>query len=504
MLDMKLTGGTVADGTGAPLQRADVAVRDGRVVALGVIDEPAHRTVDATDLVVTPGFIDVHTHYDAQAFSDPTLSPSPLHGVTTVVGGNCGFSIAPLNPEDADYLMRMLARVEGMPLEALQQGVAWDWSTTADYLDRLDRTLTPNTGFLVGHSAIRRAIMHDDAVGHAATPAQVTGMQQLLHEGLAAGGMGFSSTWSRSHNDHHGDPVPSRHATREELLALCSVVGEHPGTTLEFIPGVAPFDEDLFDLMAAMSRTADRPINWNVLQVYGRAADAVDRQLAGSDLAADRGGRVVALTLPDSLRLWLNFKSGFILDILNGWERLMALPDAAKLAMLSEREGRSEMDRLAQDTDGPSRSIAHWAAYRVEESSVPGAKGRMVGELATEQSRTAWDVLADLVVTDALSEWRCRTQDSESRTPAAPHSTGGGGLTRRAAGRIRAGPNEGFSCLPRPTRHSGNRCRGPWRSGSGGPHSTRPGRAGGPPESRESCCFRETPAPRSGRSTPGE
>jgi N-acyl-D-aspartate/D-glutamate deacylase len=296
----------------------------------------------------------------------------------------------------------MLARVEGMPLEALQQGVPWDWSTTAEYLDRLDGTLTPNAGFLVGHSAVRRAVMHDDAVGHAANPGQLAAMQQLLHDGLAAGGLGFSSTWSRSHNDHNGDPVPSRHATREEMLALCSVVGEHPGTTLEFIPGVAPFDDDLFELMGVMSRTADRPINWNVLQVYGRNADAVDRQLAGSDLAAEGGGRVVALTLPDTLRLWLNFKSGFILDILNGWERLMALPDARKLAELSDPTGRAEMDRLAQETDGPSRSIAHWAAYRVEESSVPGAKGRMVGELATEQRRAAWDVLADLVVADEL------------------------------------------------------------------------------------------------------
>ncbi len=402
MLDLKLAGGMLADGTGRPLRRADVGVVDGRVVEVGDVADAARRTVDATDQVVAPGFIDIHTHYDAQAFWDPTLSPSPLHGVTTVMAGNCGFTIAPLSPEDGDYLMRMLARVEGMPLEALQEGVPWDWSGTGDYLDRLDRTLTPNAGFMVGHSALRRAVMHDDAVGHEATPAQVAAMQQLLHDGLAAGGMGFSSTWSRTHNDHQGNPVPSRHATREEILSLCSVVGEHPGTTLEFIPGVAPFGEDLFDLMAAMSRTADRPINWNVLAVYGGNAELVDRQLAGSDFAADRGGRVVALTLPDSLRLWLNFRSGFVLDILHGWERLMALPDKEKLAMLRDPAGRAEMDRLAQLTEGPTRSVAYWTGYRIEESGVPGAKGRMVGELATEQGRAAWDVLADLVVADEL------------------------------------------------------------------------------------------------------
>jgi len=402
MLDVKLVGGVVADGTGAALKRADVGVVDGRVVAVGSVEDQARRTIDATDLVVAPGFIDVHTHYDAQAFWDPTLSPSPLHGVTTVIGGNCGFSIAPLSPEDGDYLMRMLARVEGMPLEALQQGVPWDWSTTAEYLDRLDGTLTPNTGFLVGHSAIRRAVMHADAVGKEASPEQIAAMQELLRAGLAAGALGFSSTWSRSHNDHEGNPVPSRHATADELVALCSVVGEFPGTTLEFIPGVAPFGRDLFELMGAMSRAANRPINWNVLQVYGKNAETVDDQLAGSDLAATVGGRVVALTLPDSLRFWLNFRSGFLLDILNGWERLMALPDQEKLAMLRDPASRAEMDRLAQATDGPTRALGHWASYRIEETGVAGAKGRMVGELATEQGRSAWDVLADIVVADEL------------------------------------------------------------------------------------------------------
>src|SRR5829696_8068745 len=210
MLDVVIKGGTVIDGTGAPGVHADVGIRDGRVVEVGSVSEPAARTIDATDQVVPPGFIDIHTHYDAQAFWDSTLSPSPLHGVTTAMGGNCGFTIAPLTAEDGDYLMRMLARVEGMPLESLQQGVPWDWRTTGEYFDRLDGTLMPNAGFMVGHSAIRRVVMHDEATQRAATPAELAEMQRLLHAGLAAGGMGFSSTWSPSHNDHTGRPVPSR------------------------------------------------------------------------------------------------------------------------------------------------------------------------------------------------------------------------------------------------------------------------------------------------------
>ena len=155
-----------------------------------------------------------------------------------MIGGNCGFTIAPLTADDGDYLMRMLARVEGMPLEALEQGVPWDWRTTGEYLDRLDGTLAPNAGFLVGHSALRRVVMKDAATEREATPDEQARMVAMLREGLRAGGLGFSSTWSTSHNDHTGAPVPSRVASREELLALCAAVGEHPGTTLEFIPQV--------------------------------------------------------------------------------------------------------------------------------------------------------------------------------------------------------------------------------------------------------------------------
>ena len=129
---------------------------------MGEVTDSATHTIDATGKLVTPGFIDLHRHYDAQAFWDSSLSPSPLHGVTTVMAGNCGFTIAPLTPEDGDYLMRMLARVEGMPLESLQEGVPWNWRTTGEFLDAIDGKLMPNAGFLVGHSALRRVVMHDD------------------------------------------------------------------------------------------------------------------------------------------------------------------------------------------------------------------------------------------------------------------------------------------------------------------------------------------------------
>jgi N-acyl-D-aspartate/D-glutamate deacylase len=405
VLDVILRGGTLVDGTGGPARHGDLGIRDGRIVAMGEVDEPTARVIDVDGLVVAPGFVDIHTHYDAQAFWDPTLSPSPLHGVTTVIGGNCGFTIAPLTPDDGDYLMRMLARVEGMPLESLEKGVPWDWRSTAEYLDRLDGTLMPNAGFLVGHSALRRVVMGEAATQREATPEEQARMESLLHDGLAAGGLGFSSTWSSTHNDHTGAPVPSRHASRDELLGLCAVVGAHPGTTLEFIPAVGRFTDEVFDVMAAMSRTADRPLNWNLLQVYAQSWDLVQHQLTGYDYAAARGGKVLALTLPDTFRVRLNLRTGFILDILNGWDRLMALPDDEKLAMLRDRAGRAEMDRMAQSTEGQLHAVANWGGYVLLETFTDEYRrfeGRLLGDIARELGTTPWDALADIAIADGL------------------------------------------------------------------------------------------------------
>ena len=187
----------MVDGTGAPSRVADVGVRDGRVVAIGDLDEAAKREIDATGRVVCPGFVDIHTHYDAQLLWDTTASPSVQHGVTTVIGGNCGFSIAPLGPGDDEYVQSMMAVVEGMPRDALLGGGPWSWRSFAEFLDRLDVGLSVNAGFLVGHSTVRRVVMGEAASTDRADAGQLEAMARLVGESLDGGALGFSSSLVR-------------------------------------------------------------------------------------------------------------------------------------------------------------------------------------------------------------------------------------------------------------------------------------------------------------------
>ena len=408
MLDLRIAGGTVIDGTGSPGRVADVGVRDGHIVAIG--DEAtkaagkADKTIDADGLVVSPGFVDIHTHFDAQVFWDTTLSPSPLHGVTTVIGGNCGFTIAPLEPEHGDYLMRMLARVEGMPLASLQQGVPWNWRTFGEYLDAIDGTLMPNAGFLVGHSALRRIAMGERSVGEAATDDDLAAMKKLLRDSIASGGLGFSSSWAKTHNDASGDPIPSRHATREEMVQLCAAVRDTAAVALEFIPTIERFDEDVYQLLTDMSVAADRPLNWNVIFANERQRDVIEQKLQAGPFAARQGGKVIALAAPMPAESRLCFESGFLLDTLHGWTEPMALPASEKLALLSDPDRRAELNDLAQQPSA-FRGLARWERLTVGEvndDSLRHFEGKTIGEIAEQQGATPWNALCDLVVADGL------------------------------------------------------------------------------------------------------
>jgi len=359
VLDYVIRSGTVVDGTGAPARQADVGLLDGVIVAVGRVEEHGVVELDADGMVVAPGVVDPHTHYDAQLFWDPSASPSNLHGVTTVIGGNCGFTLAPLEPGDADYLRRMMAKVEGMPLAALEHGVPWDWRSFGEYLHRLDGRLGVNAGFLVGHCALRRKVMGAARAAEVATDEEIAAMRRLLGESLAAGGLGFSSSQSRTHSDGEGQPVTSRFADRREMLAFCEEVGAHEGTTLEYITSgcLDTFSDDEISLMAEMSATARRPLNWNVLTVDSRAPEKVARQLEASDAAAAAGGRVVALTMPTLVPMNMSFLNHCALFLIPGWDSVMALPVPERMRELADPGVRHRLDELAH-----AESLDHWFA----------------------------------------------------------------------------------------------------------------------------------------------
>jgi N-acyl-D-aspartate/D-glutamate deacylase len=406
--DLVIRGGTVVDGTGREAVRADVAVDDGKVVAVGAVEDAGQREVEADGLLVAPGFVDLHTHYDAQLFWDPTASPSPLHGVTTVIGGNCGFSLAPAGPAHSDYLSRMMARVEGMPLAALQQGLDWEWRSFGDWLDRLDGRIGVNAAFLVGHSALRRAVMGDRAVGEEATEAETADMVRLAHESMAAGALGISTSQAHTHNDGEGQPVPSRWAARSEIEAVVGAARDHPGTTVELIVAgcINGFSEEEVELMGTLSLLADRPVNWNVLGVAAANPDGAARQLAASSAAAARGGAVVALTLPHTMSIRLSFLTGTVLDGLPGWREILSLPVPERLAALSDPDTRRRMDENAHSKDaGMLGALANWKFLRIDETFAPankGYEGRTVGEVAAERGQSPFDALCDVVVADGL------------------------------------------------------------------------------------------------------
>jgi N-acyl-D-aspartate/D-glutamate deacylase len=408
MLDLLIRGGLVIDGTGSAGRAGDVAIRDGVVVDPGS-DTSASRVVDADGLVVAPGFIDLHTHYDPHVMWDPFVTPSSLHGVTTVVGGNCGFSLAPIDRDAAEYVVPMLARVEGMPLESLRAAFEIDWNSFGEWLDRLDGTTALNVGFLAGHSTIRRVVMGDDAAVREANDVEIAAMVDLLGRSLDGGALGLSSSWGSAHFDHFGTPVPSRWSSAAELIALCQEVARHDGTTLEFIPpglGTEGFDDATVELLSEMSLAAQRPLNWNLLRVRSGEEERRWREskLAASDRAAQVGARVVPLMLPEPFRLKVNFLAGTTYTILPGrWPAVMALPVDERRVALADPAVRAQL--LADAALIPVQIFTNWpqmTVTSVENPSLASTVGRTVGDLAVSAGVEPFDALLDLVVADDL------------------------------------------------------------------------------------------------------
>ena len=262
--DLIVRGGTLIDGTGAPRVDGDLAIRDGRVAALGDVKGSADRTLEADGMAVTPGFVDIHTHYDAQIFWDRMMTISPWHGVTSVVMGNCGFGIAPTREEHRELIMRTLENVEGMSLEALQAGVGTDWpfESFPEYLDAIEaRGTAINVGALVGHTPVRMYVMGEESTEREATPEEVEKMRVIVSQAMRAGAVGFATSQSPTHVGWGGRPVPSRAANFDEILTLAGSLRETGRGVLQATIGRGFFINEL----AELQRQIGRNVSWTAL-----------------------------------------------------------------------------------------------------------------------------------------------------------------------------------------------------------------------------------------------
>jgi N-acyl-D-amino-acid deacylase len=296
--DLLVRGGTLVDGTGAPARTADVAVQGGRIVEVGRITSAAKRTLDADGLTVTPGFVDIHTHYDGQVTWDSVLAPSSQHGVTTVVMGNCGVGFAPVRPAEHDFLIALMEGVEDIPGTALHEGIAWEWETFPQYLDALaKRRWTMDVGTQVPHGAVRTYVMGErGAKNQPATPADIAAMAQLVKEGVAAGAFGFSTSRTIAHRAIDGEPVPGTFAAEDELFGIGRVLGEL-GRGIFELAGAGAAGEDIaaprreIDWMRRLSREIRRPVTFTLLQVNA-APDLWREQLELSVAALNEGAQI--------------------------------------------------------------------------------------------------------------------------------------------------------------------------------------------------------------------
>ena len=407
--DEIIKGGTVIDGTGTPGRLADIAIRDGKIVTIGKVDGDATIVTDATGRMVMPGVVDVHTHYDAQLLWDPGASPSANHGVTTIIAGNCGFTLAPLRPTaaEAEYLQEMMSRVEGMPLPALRT-IDWNWETFEQYLNQFENRISVNAGWMAGHCAIRRYVMGPESVGGEATPEQIEAMVAELRKAIEVGALGWSFTTSGSHSDGDGQPVPSRWASTEEMLAMATEVGKHEGTSLEgIVPGCLDrFADDEIELLATLSAAAKRVMNWNVLTIDSREPDRVGRQVEAFDRAKEIGGRVVALTMPVLVPMNMNFATFCGIWLLPGWEDTLRCDIPERIARLQDPATRAKLLTASKSEEaGIYRRLADWEDYVIGDTFAPenaGLSNRTVGEIAAERGTEPFDTLLDIVIADGL------------------------------------------------------------------------------------------------------
>ncbi|MEE9285639.1 MAG: D-aminoacylase [Dehalococcoidia bacterium] len=410
--DLVIKNGLVVDGTGLPRYRADIGIKDGKIVAKGKVDGNGAKVLDAEGRIVAPGFVDVHTHYDAQLFWDPLLTCSPWHGATTVVMGNCGFTLAPCNPQDREYLLRMFARVEGINLKALEIGLEWEWRTFPEYLKRIKQEkLGINLGTMIGHCAVRRYVMGEAANEREADDDEIQRMRNVVREGIAAGAFGFTTTLSPTHYGMDGRPVPSRLASHEEVLELASALAEFHVGSIEIITETAVMGEDRFSeadqkLLTALSLATGRPVNWNELSHTWDRPNAWRQQIAYMEEASRQGAQVFAIARCQRLDAMFNLTdSTMSFERWPRWHDILSQPRDKTLALLRDPEVRAAMKAEADELDLNNpvwRRLTNVALVRSPTGKFAEFEGDNLAEIAQRTGKHVVDVLLDFSVEEGL------------------------------------------------------------------------------------------------------
>ncbi len=425
--DLVIRGGRVVDGTGMRAFSADVAIDNrafsadvaidnGRIGRIGRVTERAERVIDADGLVVTPGFIDVHTHYDVQLDWDPLVTPSCWHGVTTVLAGNCGFTLAPAKPADVDWLAGMLSRVEGMSRAALGEGLRFEGGGFGDYWARFDGRIGLNVGSYVGHCAVRRYVMGDDASEREATDGEIAQMKQLVRQAMREGAMGFSTSQIAVHVGEDGREVPSNHASPQEILELASVLAEFNRGAIEIIPRsfAEGYDEADRKLLLDLYRVSGRPIELNVLVPNPHHPFGWQRTLEFANEAFEQGARLHPMFTTNHLELHLRLADTFVFDEMPAWRAVLTLPPADRLARLRNPGVRGEMRAEFDDSAGRAVSF-EWDSLEVEAVRDDAHRdwiARSVAELAEERGADPLDTFLDLSLEEELeTQWQTRLSD---------------------------------------------------------------------------------------------
>src|SRR5438093_4080612 len=387
-LDILIENGIVVDGTGAPAKQASIGIAQGKIAEVGNISGSDEKKIDAGDLVVAPGFIDPHTHYDAQICWDGALTPSSWHGVTSVVMGNCGVGIAPCRPQAREIAMRDLVNVEAIPFEVLAAGITWDWETFPQYMDAAARRKPAlNLAFLAPLTPLRHYVMGEASLERAATGAEIADIARLLAVAMDAGAFGFSSTLLNQHLGYQGRPLGCRNASREELKAYCNVLRERRKGAIEFAMTrqIAVLDAPELELLEFMLDESKRPITFIAMFDRDDLPEAVRETLAKARPLIAKGARPQTSPLP--LTREINMRNPFSFAAFPSWKRVFV--DKSKEAQAAVYRDVNFRNQFREDLKRPA-SFGNWARitlHEVKSAHLKKYEGKTVAEIAAEQGK---------------------------------------------------------------------------------------------------------------------